>query len=237
MLLLNPFTFDFTTVDLRAILAALAIIVAVATAFYFQWWRNRKRLSYDILSDVELVSANKIRDKVEIRYEGQPVDTVQLLVVKLINDGYQPIKKDEFERPIRFTFPDVKVLTAEKEEFQPDNIATEIIYQENYVEITPALFNRRDYVQFKVLLNGDGKMKIDARVVGVSKISRARNLFEMQIIFLVIVTCICMLATVLAIRNDSRMFFVVCTLVSFGIAGLLFFEMRQLRSALRKNKS
>lgn len=86
--------FDFSTIDLRVILTALGILVAVGIALYFQWWRNRKRLSYEILSNVVLVSAEKeIEDKIEILYEGQSVKNVRILVIKVVNDGYQPIKK------------------------------------------------------------------------------------------------------------------------------------------------
>ena len=163
---------DFSTVDLRVLFAALAIVVAVALAFYFQWWRNRRRLSYEILSNVELVSSEKIRDRIEIRYEGKPVESVHLVVVKLINDGYQPIKKDEFEKPVKFIFRGGNILSAEKEKFQPENIETGVFYSDRSVQITPTLLNRKDYVQFKVLLDGFKNIEIDARIVGVSKIGK-----------------------------------------------------------------
>jgi hypothetical protein len=130
MLFLNPLTFDFTTIDWKVILAALALLVALVTLLYFQWWRNRKRLSYEILSDVELVSSDKIRDKIEIRFEGKVVESVHLVVVKLINDGYQPIRKEEFEKPIKFIFRGGNVLSAEREKFQPENVGTKISYQD-----------------------------------------------------------------------------------------------------------
>lgn len=56
----TPFVnFDFSTIDWKVILAFLAIIITLFIAFYFQWWRNRKRLSYDVLSDVVLISTEK----------------------------------------------------------------------------------------------------------------------------------------------------------------------------------
>ncbi len=103
----TPFVnLDFRTIDLRVVLAAITAVIGLITIFYFQWWRNRKRLSYDMLSDVLLVSADEeVRDKVEIRFEGNPVKNVRLMVIKLVNDGYLPIKKDEFEQPLKFLFP------------------------------------------------------------------------------------------------------------------------------------
>lgn len=201
----TPFVnFDFRTIDWRVIFAFLAIIVAVVLAFYFQWWRNRKRLSYEILSDVELVSSERIRDKIEIRYEGKPVESVHLVVVKLINDGYQPIKKDEFEKPIKFIFRGGKILSAEKETFQPENIATAVFYQDRYVEITPTLFNRKDYVQFKVLLDGFTEMEIDARIVGVSKIGRVRNLGGIEASFVSAAMIVALLVNISGYFIESR---------------------------------
>src|ERR1043165_4667724 len=129
-------TFDFHTIDRKVLFAALALLVALITLLYFQWWRNRKRLSYDIRSAVLLVSAEEeIRDKVEIRFEGQPVKNVHLVVIKIINDGYVPIKKDDFEQPIRIIFREAKILTAEKVKLYPDNLATDIQHGEDWLEI------------------------------------------------------------------------------------------------------
>jgi hypothetical protein len=217
-------TFDFTTIDWRVVLAALAIIVAVILAFYFQWWRNQKRLSYDVLSNFELVSSKKIRDKVEIRYEGKPVESVHLVVVKLINDGFQPIRKDEFEQPIRLIFRSGSVLSAEREKFQPENIGTEISYQDGWVEITPTLFNRKDYIQFKILLDGFSKMEIDARIVGVSNITQAGELLKAYRWLLVF--CLLIGATAIFIgvsflfSTDEIPFWLRLLIVILGVGGV-----------------
>jgi hypothetical protein len=144
--------FEFSTIDWKVVIAALAFLVALFTLVYFQWWRNRRRLSYEILSDVVLVSPDNIVDKVEIRYEGKMVQRVHLVVVKLINDGYQPIKKDDFQKSVKFLFTSGKILAAEKVEFEPKNLDTKISHEEDSVEVAPALFNRKDYIKFKVLL-------------------------------------------------------------------------------------
>ena len=166
--------FDFRTIDLRAVLAAISAIIAFIALFYFTWWRNRRKLSYDILSNVSLVSTSvEVRDKVQIFFEGKPVKNVWLIVIKLINDGNLPIKKEEFEQPLKFLFPKSKVLNAEKVRFKPQNIATAISYTDDEVEIAPALFNGKDYIEFKVLVSDyQEHMTIDARIVGVSDVQQ-----------------------------------------------------------------
>jgi hypothetical protein len=178
MLSLKPFTFDFTTIDLRTILTLLGILVAIGLALYFQWWRNRKRMSYEINSDIQLISTQEeLEGKVEIRYEGRPVKDVHLLVIRLINDGYQSIKKDDFEKEVKFVFPGATILTAKRIKFQPENISTQLTYRDNWLTVDPALFNRKDHIQFKLILTGYKNMEIDARIVGVSAIGKVRSRF------------------------------------------------------------
>src|SRR5437016_5414582 len=104
-------TIDLSTIDWKVIIGAGALLASLFTLIYFQWWRNRKRLSYEILSDVLLISAEEeIRDEVEIFYKSTPVKNVRLIVIKLINDGYLPIKQDDFEKSIAFIFPEATIL-------------------------------------------------------------------------------------------------------------------------------
>jgi hypothetical protein len=176
LLSISP-TFDFSTIDWKVIIGMVAVLIAAFGLVYFQWWRNRKRLSYEIVSNVLLISTEKgIEDKVEIRYEGQVVRNVRLIVIKLINDGYLSIKRDDFEKPIKFIFPGAKILTSEKVKFHPENLGTQMAYRDDWIEMDPTLLNRKDYVQFKVLLSGYEKMIIDARIVGVAAIRKSKLL-------------------------------------------------------------
>lgn len=172
-LLLIEWKFDFQTIDWR-VASVVVGVVGLALVFYFQWWRSRKRLSYKILSNFLVVSADEeVQDSVEIRYKGEPVKNVKLFIIRLINDGYQPIKKEDFEKPIKLTFPKAKILSADKVELNPDNLDIEMGFEDDWVTVGPTLFNRKDYVQIKLLLSGYTGMKIDARIVGVSKIKKA----------------------------------------------------------------
>jgi hypothetical protein len=163
--------FDFSTIDWKVILAALGFIVALITLVYFQWWRNRKRFSYEVLSNNILIShEHEVREKLEIRFAGEVVRDVRLIVIKLINDGVQPIKPDDFQKPIRIVFPKANVLSVEKEQCNPDNLDIDIDHDNESVSIPPTLFNGNDSIQFKVLVSQYDSMKIDGRLVGISNI-------------------------------------------------------------------
>lgn len=171
---MDNISIDLGTIDWKVILAAGSLIAAVFTILYFQWWRNRKRLSYEVISNVSVISATEeIRDEVEILYKSTPVKNVRLVVIKLVNDGYLPIKKEEFDNWVRFSFPKGKVLSAEKVKFHPNNLDTSIRYGDDWVEIDPTLFNRKDYVHFKVLVSTyNDEVLATARIVGISDLTK-----------------------------------------------------------------
>lgn len=169
----TPFVnFDLSTIDWKVIIGVLAFVVALITLIYFQWWRNRRRFSYEVISNNLLISnQSEIRDELEIRFAGEVVKDVRLIVIRLINDGSQPIKKDEFQGQIKIAFPNATVFSAETVKSNPKNLGVEIlIHNGKEVCLTPVLFNRNDYIQFKVLLSAYESMNIDARIVGVSEI-------------------------------------------------------------------
>ena len=163
--------FDFSTIDWKVILAALGFIATLITLIYFQWWRSRRRFSYEVLSNNILIShEHEVRDKLEIRFAGEVVKDVRLIVIKLINDGVQPIKPDDFQKPMRIVFPNAKVLSVEKEQCNPENLDIDIDHDNESVSISPTLFNGNDSIQFKVLVSRYDSMKIDGRLVGIPKI-------------------------------------------------------------------
>jgi len=94
----------------------------------------RDNLEYSAFSAQE-----ELEGKVEIRYETRPVKDVHLLIIKLINDGYQSIKKDDFQKEIKFVFPGATMLTEKKTKFYPDNIGTQLAYRDNWVTLALAI--------------------------------------------------------------------------------------------------
>lgn len=172
---------DFS-IDLKATIAIAALIATIILALYFQWWRNRKKLSYDIISDTPLLAtADEIKNDLQILYKGESVKNVRLVVIKIINDGYQPIKKDDFERPLGFSFyGDIQLLSVEIATISPRNLEVVSSVTENKITIEPLLLNSKDYFALKVLLSSNKHLiKPDARIVGVKSFKkRETHLFQ-----------------------------------------------------------
>jgi hypothetical protein len=168
-----------TTINLNLLIAVVAVIVAISIALYFQWWRNRKRLSYLITARVPLVSTPEaMRDRLEIKFHGRTVYAVTLVVVRLVNDGYKAIKKADFDEPVKLSLSGgAELLSVVKGDSSPENLDTKPKHlNQTTVEISPALFNRGDYSEFALFVNGDKfEIHATARIEDVSEIRQASS--------------------------------------------------------------
>ncbi len=163
---------DFS-LDLKEILTALAILTAIIIALYFQWWRNRKKLSYDIVTKTSLLFASaEIKNELQILFKGKSVEHLYLLVIRIINDGYLPIKKDDFEEHLSFAFPEnSEFISFEVVRTNPKNLNIQASLSENKLLIEPLLLNSKDFLEIKLLLSSDKvSFKPDARIVGIKAI-------------------------------------------------------------------
>lgn len=152
-------------------------IIALIITFLFWKQRQRKALSYEILSNTPLLSIEeKIKGKLQIIFDGNSVENVHLIEVKLVNSGNEPIKPSDYERPINLTFgEDSRVLTSEVIETIPDNLKMELYTDEKSVKLSPILLNGGDSFTLKMIVSqfkiGDDDIKVDGRIAGVKKIT------------------------------------------------------------------
>lgn len=161
--------------DTATSLSIVGILVAVAITVYFEWWRKRRRLSYKVISSGNLARPH---GGVEVIFDGRKVDRVWFISLKLINDGFQPIKAEYFEEPIVLYFlEDEEILTVETIESYPNYFDVEPRLVDNTVEIAPKLFNRGDYVVLHLLVSFNSNrisLDIQSRIEGIDVI-RASN--------------------------------------------------------------
>ncbi len=167
---------DFT-LDLKAVLTIISILTAITLALIFQWWRNRKHLTYQILTNTQLLKHdNEIRDKVQILVDGVSAENVQLMILKIINTGRQSIDEKDFKQNLDFVFSStdsesVAILSADLSKKQPDNMKVRISRSDNTLSVEPIMLNYKDSFEIKVLLNSNKAIVTpDARITGVGKI-------------------------------------------------------------------
>ena len=156
----------------RTILAIVAICLTVSL---FLAGRRRKRLSY-LLSDTRVLSVHGEVNpsRVQILFDGEPVTEVRLVIITVNNLGNEPIRLDDFERPLRFSWSEpAKILTAEVIEVNPETLKPTIKAGVSEIVVDPLLLNPGDWLRIRTLINQAGKLSVDARVVGVKRITKA----------------------------------------------------------------
>jgi hypothetical protein len=107
-----------------------------------------------------------------IKYKDKEVQKVDLVVVRIVNTGNQPITTKDFDRPITLDLGEgAQILTAEISEKKPDELQPSINVEQSKIKLEPILLNQGDAITFKMLVTGSTKnIKIDSRIIGVEKI-------------------------------------------------------------------
>jgi hypothetical protein len=156
----------------RSVLAVLAICVSF---IIYQLNRKRKALSYRIVTKTTLFGVDKeIGGRVQVLLDGEPADKIGLVLIDIENSGNEPIKPEEFVRPLVFTFaPDTRVISADVTAMKPENLGAAVSFEASSVTVAPLLMNSGDEMSIKVLLKQfDGKVHGDARIVGIRDVKR-----------------------------------------------------------------
>lgn len=162
-ILIDPLEF------IGVILAAATIIISI---ILYMRQRQKKGISYTIVSCVPLLSVGEeISGKLQILFDGKPVQQVHLVEADIVNSGNVPIKATEFERPISFSFgEEAQVFSAEVTESTPESLRATASIEGKRVLLEPTLLNAGDSVSLKMLISKFAKVDVDGRIVGVKRI-------------------------------------------------------------------
>ena len=177
----------------------VTILVGIATILITIWTvyvqRNQKRIMYQVISDAPIASINKVvKDRVKILFDGNPVEDMDLLVLKVWNPGRIAVRRDDFDEPITFEFEGRKVVGSDVLSTDPDQLInpndakTFLTISTESVRLQKLLLNPKETINLKVLLTGSqGKINVRARIVD-GKItefdpnSQQSNRFPLQVI-------------------------------------------------------
>lgn len=155
--------------------ASFTIITVIFTAIFFKMQHQHKALSYKILSYTPLVIRDVIGEKLQIVFEGKPVEDVYLSIIKIYNSGNTPIVSNDYERPINLYFGEnSQILTNEVIEKNPDNLEVTTHIEGTKIMLDPLLLNKKDSITLKIILSqpdiSNNNINIDGRIVGVKEI-------------------------------------------------------------------
>jgi len=152
---------------LGAVLAVVSILLAI---FLYLRSRQRKSLSYEVLSQYPLISVNdEIKGRLKILLDDISVKDVHLLIIKLINNGNVAITASDYERPLNLNFAgDAVIISADVVESNPKNLTPTITKSNKNVTLNPILINPNEFFTLKILVTGyNSSFSVDDRIAGV----------------------------------------------------------------------
>lgn len=233
-------------------------IVGILLTLLVTRWTNRKSLAYELLIFEPVLTVKNIEEsKITVLYDGVPVNSITLALVKVVNNGYKEILAADYERMLSFDAgPGTEIVSAETMAANPLNLTPIITigqkHKRSAVYLEPLLLNRNESIYIKLLIKGTpSKLIPDARIAGVRKIEQFPSTYKNLKIF-VLVSWVCTVFFIfMAITGqlsgwawqDSPlwvgMFLVVVILFLFSVGGLagtmilLITELRRTRSGRR----
>ena len=155
--------------------AIIAIIAILVTIILYLIQRQRKSLSWEIISNTPLLSIDEeIRGDLQVLFAGKPVHDVQLIIFKIINSGNVPIKSTDYERPIKLKLGEnALILTAKVIDKNPSSLETPIKNEGTSVVLEPTLMNEGDSFTIKMMVNQfDDQITVNGRIEGVKDIQK-----------------------------------------------------------------
>jgi hypothetical protein len=163
--------------DIRSILTIAGMLLSFALFLVGQWWWRRKALSYTVSETQLLTVHGDLKGKVQILFDGVSVPNVSLVVIKVRNSGHEPIRANDFERPLRFDFGSgARILSLDADEANQKSLKPAVRQgagnapAENAFELDPLLLNRGDWIKVKALVSNVGTISVDGRIEGVRDI-------------------------------------------------------------------
>lgn len=163
--------------QLLSTLLAIAAIFASYNVFFLQ--KPEKGLQIVLSQPISLVDIKpEAESDIQVLYKNQPISSLYLYQLQIVNSGNQPILKDDFESSLSFTFPDgVYIADDPISKSEPPNIGLTVHFvAESYAVAKDALLNPGDTVSVRFILVGnsdkisENMVKVDGRIVGVKEI-------------------------------------------------------------------
>ncbi len=163
------------------VVLALAALVVSLLIYWLQ--RQKKSLSYEILSKNQLLTVKEaLEGRLQVLYEGQPAQNICLLFIRLFNSGNVPIPASDYERKISLSIgTSSKILSGVVTNVYPKNLAIDISIEENRVTLQPILLNSKDSVTLKLLVSDfNANITVDGRIVGVKSITKSNQTHRLE---------------------------------------------------------
>ncbi|MBM7846284.1 hypothetical protein [Herpetosiphon giganteus] len=157
-------------------IAFAGVVVAIVLPLVLYWISIKgKEISYEIVANTPLLSVKEIPDtRLQLSFDGQEVNDVSLVILKVINTGDEPIVVADYQRPMEFAFgSDADILSAEVLSTVPAGIPISITHSSETLSLLPTLLNEDDSIAVRVLASGPNTISASCRIAGVKECNLA----------------------------------------------------------------
>jgi hypothetical protein len=182
-------------------LAALALsLLAIFAPFIVSWLEADSKnltVTYESISPFSILQDSQIfPPELEVQYEGEEVENFQMYWLIFENKGSIPIRKEDFEGPIRVELTEgTRMLTASLCCTEPSilDININMETETEAITIKPLLINPGD--RFCLQIAGDGANQepiVKARIAGIPRIEPTEDALRPKLETLFTVTTLCL---------------------------------------------
>ena len=167
------------------IINAILTLVAIGISIYIFRKQNIKRsLAYIVTERNLLKISEKIKDKIEIRYDNKLLKSAHLIILQVINNGNVEIRADDFDSPLSFNFDeDTTIISTQIIEKNPANLNPVIDPSApGKITLNPLLLNSGSLFSVELLISGwkEGNYKLVGQIKGGNIIPLKTPLVFMQ---------------------------------------------------------
>lgn len=157
--------------------AAGSFCVALSAFVFFTWWRQRKSFSYRITYKGSVIGlGNEFDGRVQMLFDGKPVNQVTLMELKLFNTGWVSIEDKDFFVPVSIELVGAEFMTHKITSCEPSDLRAKFIEDGGKLVLEPLLLNRGDNITLKLLVEGVVfGIGVKGRIKGVKRIAQSQT--------------------------------------------------------------
>lgn len=159
------------------------ILTLIALGFTYKQL-NKKSLGYSVISKSNILAVpTRFKNKLEIKYNQEIINSLYVVNIILRNTGNMAIKPDDFQEFIKISGGDnKKIISCNVTKTNPKRLDVRLALKNdekgNYVIIEPLLLNSKDSFQIQFLFEEFDKILIEARIVDIKEVREyGNNLF------------------------------------------------------------
>jgi hypothetical protein len=178
-----------------------------------------------------LLRSYEFRDNFEIKFQGQLVDSLTLLVIRFFNSGNVPIEERDYSRPLSIDFGDqAELLSVSLMEEIPGNLGVIIDHDKSCITVNPLLMNKGDSFTLQVLASKYRSSLVSGRISGVQRVTKIDSRIDNQtskktnLILAITASFVSLLAGILANSLSPGLIALVFPIISTLVADLVTYN-------------